>query len=80
MTSAVARGIAEIRILLTPSLVSLLIVFGSNIIAVSLRWIGSVVWWVISAYVLILIGERKADARGGARKGPCKPIDCRDPL
>src|SRR4051794_498328 len=29
----------------------------------------SVVQWVISAYVLILIGEREADARGGAREG-----------
>lgn len=78
------RGIAEIRVLLAASLVSLLIVLGSNIIAVSLRGDPSkrpsVVQWVISAYVLILIGEREADARGGARKGPCKPIDCRDAL
>lgn len=77
------RGIAEIRVLLAASLVSLLIVFGSNIIAVSLRGDPSkrsVVQWVISAYVLILIGEREADARGGARKGPCKPVDCRDAL
>jgi hypothetical protein len=66
-----------------------LIVFGSNIVAVSLLWIGrsleasfAVVQWVISAHVLILISEREtAPMRAEApAKMPCKLIDCRDPL
>ncbi|HMH26005.1 MAG TPA: hypothetical protein VK542_05375 [Gemmatimonadaceae bacterium] len=68
MTSAVdERGAEASRkfwVLLTASLVSSLIVFGSNIVAVSLPSIGrsleasfADVQWVISAYVLILISE-----------------------
>ena len=93
MTSAVdARGAEasrKFRVLLTASLVSSLIVFGSNIVAVSLPSIGrsleasfAVAQWVMSAYVLILISEREAaPMRAGApAKMPCKLIDCRDPL
>ena len=93
MTSAVdARGAEasrKFRVPLTASLVSSLIVFGSNIVAVSLPSIGrsleasfAVAQWVISAYVLILISEREtAPMRAGApAKMPCKLIDCRDPL
>jgi hypothetical protein len=93
MTSAVdERGVEaspKLRVLLTASLVSSLIMFGSNIVAVSLPSIGrsleasfAVVQWVISAYVLILISEREtAPMRAEApAKMPCKLIDCRDPL
>jgi hypothetical protein len=70
MTSAVdergAEASRKFRVLLTASLVSSLIVFGSNIVAVSLPSIGrsleasfADVQWMISAYVLILIGERE---------------------
>ena len=70
MTSAVDERGAEAsrksRVPLTASLVSSLIVFGSNIVAVSLPSIGrsleasfAVVQRVISAYVLILITERE---------------------
>ena len=69
MTSAVdERGVEaspKFRVLLTASLVSSLIMFGSNIVAVSLPSIGrsleasfADVQWVISAYVLILISVR----------------------
>jgi hypothetical protein len=80
MTSAVdergAEASRKFRVPLTASFVSSLIVFGSNIVTVSLPSIGrsleasfAVVQWVISAYVLILISERDcADARGGSRK------------
>ena len=80
MTNAVDERGAEaswkFRVLLTASLVSSLIVFGSNIVAVSLPSIGrslkasfAVVPWVISAYVLILISERETvPMRGGSRK------------
>lgn len=51
-------------VLLTASLVSSLIVCGSNIVAFSLPWMGrsleaflAVVRWAISAYVLILLSE-----------------------
>ena len=68
MTSAVdergAGASRKFRVLLTASLLSSLIVFGSNIVAVSLpsieRSLGASfadVQWVISAYVLILISE-----------------------
>ena len=93
MTSAVdERGVEaspKFRILLTASLVSSLIMFGSSIVAVSLPSIGrpleasfADVQWVISAYVLILISEREtAPMRAeAAAKMPCKLIDCRDPL
>jgi len=93
MTSAMDERSAEasrkFRVLPTPLLVSSLIVFGSHIVAVSLPSIGrsleasfAVVQWVISAYVLILISERKtAPMRAEApAKMPCKLIDCRDPL
>ena len=93
MTSAVdERGVEaspKFRVLLTASLVSSLIMFGSNIVAVSLPSIGrsleasfADVQWVISAYVLILISEREtAPMRAEApAKTPCKLIDCRDPL
>ena len=93
MTSAVdergAEASRKFRVLLTASLVSSLIVFGSNIVAVSLPSIGrsleasfAVVQWVISAYVLILISEREtAPMRAEApAKMPCKLFDCRDPL
>ena len=70
MTSAVDERGAEVsqrfRGRLTESLISSLIVFGSNIVAVSLPWIGrsletsfTVAQWVISAYVFILISERQ---------------------
>ena len=69
MTSAVdergAEASRKFRVLLTASLVSSLIVFGSNIVAVSLPSVGRSleasfdVQWMISAYVLILIGERE---------------------
>jgi hypothetical protein len=92
MTSAAdergAEASRKFRVLLTASLVSSLIVFGSTIVAVSLPSI-----WrskrpslssngVISAYVLILISEREtAPIRAEApAKIPCKLIDCRDPL
>ncbi|WP_029583607.1 hypothetical protein [Bradyrhizobium sp. URHD0069] len=93
MTSAVdERGVEaspKFRVLLTASLVSSLIMFGSNIVAVSLPSIGrsleasfADVQWVISAYVLILISEREtAPMRAEApAKMACKLIDCRDPL
>ena len=93
MTSAVdERGVEaspKFRVLLTASLVSSLIMFGSNIVPVSLPSIGrsleasfADVQWVISAYVLILISEREtAPMRAEApAKMPCKLIDCRDPL
>ena len=93
MTSAVdERGVEaspKFRVLLTASLVSSLIMFGSNIVAVSLPSIGRSLeasfadfQWVISAYVLILISEREtAPMRAEApAKMPCKLIDCRDPL
>jgi hypothetical protein len=93
MTSAVdgrgAEASRKFRVPLTASLVSSLIVFGSNIVAVSLSSIGrsleasfAVAQWVISAYVLILISERDtAPMRVGASaKMPCRLIDCRDPL
>jgi hypothetical protein len=66
-----------------------LIVFGSNILAVSppsiersLETSFAVVQWVISAFVLILISEREtAPMRAEASaKMPCKLIDCHDPL
>ena len=70
MTSAVDKRGSEVspkfRVLLTASLVSSLIMFDSNIVAVPLPSIGrsveasfTVVQWVISAYVLILITERE---------------------
>jgi hypothetical protein len=93
MTSAVdERGVEaspKFRVLLTASLVSSLIMFGSSIVAVSLPSIGrsleasfADVQWVISAYVLILISEREtAPMRAEApAKMPCKLIDCRGPL
>ena len=92
MTSAVdergADASRKFRILLTASLVSSLIVFGSNIVAVSPPSIGrsleasfADVQWVISPYVLILISEREtAPMRAEApAKMSCKLIDCRDP-
>ena len=90
MTSEVHERGAEawpkFWVLLTASLVSSLIMFDSNIVAVSLpsneRWLVADVQWVISAYVLILISEREtAPMRAEApAKMPCKLIDCRDPL
>jgi len=70
MTSAVDKRGSEVspkfRVLLTASLIPPLIMFGSNIVAVSLpsieRSLGASfadVQWVISAYVLILISERE---------------------
>jgi len=66
MTSAVdergAEASRKFQILLTASLVSSPIVFASNIVAVSLPSVEAsftVVQWVISAYVLILITERE---------------------
>jgi len=90
MTSAVDERGAEAspksRVLLTASLVSSLMMLGSNIVAVSLpsigRWLGAsfaVVQSVISAYVLILISERETAlmrAEAPARM-PCKLVDCR---
>ena len=85
MTSAVdergAEASRKFRVLLTASLLSSLIVFGSNIVAVSLPSIGrsleasfADVQWMISAYVLILIGEREiAPMHAEApAKMPCK--------
>jgi hypothetical protein len=93
MTSAVdergADASPKFRVLLTASLVSSLMMFDSNILAVLLpsigRWPGASfadVQWVISAYVLIVIREREtAPMRAEApAKMPCKLIDCRDPL
>jgi hypothetical protein len=93
MTSAVDERGAEtsrkFQVLLTASLVSSLIMFGSNILAVSLPSIGrsleasfAVVQWVISAHVLIFISEREtAPMRAEApARMPCKLIDCRAPL
>jgi hypothetical protein len=68
MTSAVdergAGASRKFRVLLTASLLSSLIVFGSNIVAISPPSIGrslgasfADVQWVISAYVLIFISE-----------------------
>jgi hypothetical protein len=80
MTSAVNERGAEasrhFRVLLIASLLSSLIVFGSNVIAVSLPWIGRsleaffvVVQRVINAYVLILISKHEnAPMRAGFRK------------
>jgi hypothetical protein len=92
MTSAVdergAEASRKFQVLLMASLVSSLIVFGSNIVAVSLPWIGrsleasfAVAQWVISVHVLILISERETAPMGteaSAKLG--KLIDCRDPL
>ncbi len=93
MTSAVDERGTEVspifRVLLTASLVSSLIMFDSNIVAVSLSSIGgrlgasfADVLWVISAYVLIVIRRREtAPMRAEApAKMPSKLIDCRDPL
>ena len=92
MTSAVdergAGASRNFRVLLTASLLSSLIVFGSNIVAVSLpsieRSLGAYadVQWVISAYVLILISERETGPMRAEApaKMPCKLIDCRDPF
>ena len=93
MTSAVdergAEASPKFRVPLTASLLSSLIVFGSNIVAFSLPWMArsleasfAVVQWVISAYVLILISEcEPARMRAEAPATmPCKLIDCRDPL
>ena len=93
MTSAVnergAEASPKFRVLLTASLVSSLIMFGSNIVAVSLPSIErsleasfAVVQRVISAYVLIVISERetgpmRAEAHA---KMPCKLINCRAPF
>jgi hypothetical protein len=70
MTSAVdERGVeasSKFRVLLTASLASSLIMFCSNVVAVSLPSIGrsleasfADVQWVISAYLLNLISERE---------------------
>ena len=70
MTSAVdergAEASPKFRVLLTASFVSSLIMFDSNIVAVSLpsigRWFGASfadVQWMISAYMLIVIRERE---------------------
>jgi hypothetical protein len=84
-----AEASPKFRVLLTASLVSSLIVFDSSIAAVSRPWIRrsleasfAIVRWVISAYVLILIGEREtAPFRAEApAMMPCKLIDCRAPL
>ena len=93
MTSEVHERGAEawpkFWVLLTASLVSSLIMFDSNIVAVSLPSIGrslgasfAHVQWVISAYVLILISEREtAPMRAEApAKMPCKLFQCRDSL
>jgi hypothetical protein len=93
MTSAVdergAEASRKFRVPLTASLVSSLIMFGSNIVAVSppsiARRLGASfadVLWEISAYVLIVIrGRETAPMRAEApAKMPCKLIDCRDPL
>ena len=74
MTSAVdergAEASRKFQVLLTASLVSSLIVFGSNIVAVSLPSIGrlaeasfAVVQWVISAYDPHERARDRADAR-----------------
>jgi len=80
MTSAMdergAEASRKFRVLLTMSLVSSLIVFGSNIVAVSLPSIErsleasfADLQWVIIAYVLILVSEcETAPMRGGSRK------------
>ena len=78
----------KFQVLLTASLVSPPMVFGSNIVAVSLpsieRSLGAFadVQWVISAYVLILISERETGPMRAeaSAKMPRKLIDCRDPL
>ena len=92
MTGAVdergAEASPKFRVLLTASLVSFLIMFDSNIVAVSLPSIGrslgasfAHVQWVISAYVLIISERETAPMRAEApAKMPCKLIDCRDPL
>jgi hypothetical protein len=88
MTSAVAKASRTIRVLLTASLVSSLIAFGSNIVAVSLPWIGrslevtfAVGQWVISCYVLLISERETAPMRAEApAKMPCRLIDCRDPV
>jgi hypothetical protein len=92
MTSAVdergAGASRKFQVLLMASLVSSVIVFGSNIVAVSLPWIGrsleasfAVDQWVISVHVLILISEREtAPMRTEAPAKMGKLIDCRDPL
>ena len=93
MTSAVDKRGSEaspkFRVLLTASLVSPLIMFDSNIVAISLPSIGrslgasfADVQWVISAYVLILISERETGPMRAEApaKMPCKLIDCRDPF
>ena len=67
MTSTVdergAEASPKFQVLLTASLVSFLIMFDSNIVAVSLpsneRWLVADVQWVISANVLIVIRERE---------------------
>ena len=92
MTSAVDKRGSEVspkfRVLLTASLIPPLIMFGSNIVAVSLpsieRSLGAFadVQWVISAYVPILISERETGPMRAEApaKMPCKLIDCRDPF
>jgi len=74
-----AEASPKFRVLLTASLVSFLIMFDSNIVAVSLpsneRWLVADVQWVISANVLIVIRERET-ARIHAEapaKTPCEP-------
>jgi hypothetical protein len=92
MTSAVDERSAEasrkFRVLLTASFVWSLIMFGSNIVAFSLPWIGRSLEAVrcrpvrdqrLRAY---LISDREtAPMRAEApAKMPYKLIDCRDPL
>jgi|tagenome__1003787_1003787.scaffolds.fasta_scaffold17643370_2 hypothetical protein len=91
MTSAVDERGAETSpkfpVLLTASLFSLLIMFNSKIlVVVAFDWglapSFANVQWVISAYVLTVIGEcEPAPMRAEApAKMLCKLIDCRDPL
>ena len=91
MTSAVdergAGASRKFRVLLTASLLSSLIVFGSNIVSLpsierSLEASFAVVQRVISAYVLILISERETGPMRAETpaKMPCKLIDCQDPF
>ena len=82
MTSAVGKRGSEaspkFRVLLTASLIPPLIMFDSNIVAVSLpsigRWLGACfadVQWVISAYVRIVLRERETAPMRA--EGPAKP-------
>jgi hypothetical protein len=92
MTSAVdergAEASRKFRVLLTASLVSSLIMFSSNIVAVSLPWIGRSLEALRCRPVgdqplrAHLISEREtAPMRAEVpAKMPCKLIDCRDPL